>query len=668
MKSFILILLCSFTIYSFSQEDTTIKKLKLAIKKADKIERLVLMDSLSNYIAYNTNFETDSIIRETITYAKKLDSIDIVVRQTSNLINFLNYKKGNFKEAYLLIEETKKLFPSLKNKNILSRFYYEVADIYYFSGDFDASLKYFDSSYVYGERNKDKFKGLSILGKGIVYTDQGDFGNASISLNKAANIFREQKDTIKWLDTKNSIAILYGKNGFIKESKKERDELIKIANKLKYYSNLPAVYYNNAGTSNKLGLQEERIQNFKLALKASETSIDRDFFDPLLKLGLAASYAENDSINLSDKLIKEVELKQDINKNAFLKSFYLEATMRIAFEKKNYKKAIELAEEYLQMKYKSKDYGEIQKTEQFLYKVYNTIDKKNLALHHYEKYTKIKDSISNIQNISVLAYYQTLYETEKRDLTIQAQEDSILLLDAENKLKNQYLLFGGLGLLAIFGFIIIIRSRNYLKKKEQLQVAFTQNIMNAQEEERTRLALELHDGVGQQLMLLTRKTKAIADTSLVNLATDTLSNLRTISHGLHPMVLERFGFTAAIEDLINDVDENSNIFFTVEIIKVDDFINKKQALHLYRMFQEIINNMLKYADAKSAVIIFKKQENLLTFIIEDTGKGFDYQKTITTSKSLGMKSLIERSKIINATLKIDSILDKGTKITIELPF
>src|SRR5690606_21428598 len=161
------------------------------------------------------------------------------------------------------------------------------------------------------------------------------------------------------------------------------------------------------------------------------------------------------------------------------------------------------------------------------------IGNKEKAFSHFKNYTKIKDSIGSIQKTRVLAYYQTIYETEKRDLTIQNQKSNIALLNSENKVKNQWLLFGGMGLLGLFGFITSVRSNNNTKRRQKLQELFTQDIINTQEQERTRLAFELHDSVGQQLMLLTRKLKTIDDPLFGTLANDTLTNLRTISQGLY---------------------------------------------------------------------------------------------------------------------------------------
>ena len=113
------------------------------------------------------------------------------------------------------------------------------------------------------------------------------------------------------------------------------------------------------------------------------------------------------------------------------------------------------------------------------------------------------------------------------------------------------------------------RSRNAVRKRNELQEQFAQELIQAQENERSRLAMELHDSVGQKIMLLSRKTKSKNDPDMESLAGKTLEELRSISRGLHPPTLNDFGITQTIINLINEIDEHSSIFFTNEIENID---------------------------------------------------------------------------------------------------
>jgi two-component sensor histidine kinase len=217
---------------------------------------------------------------------------------------------------------------------------------------------------------------------------------------------------------------------------------------------------------------------------------------------------------------------------------------------------------------------------------------------------------------------------------------------------------------ALSFFLIYYYKQKAEKKRNEL---YTHNLIKAQEAERTRVARELHDSVGQKLMLLTKKTKSVGNPEMEFLASNTLEELRTISRGLHPSTLERLGPTAAIKTMIDEVDNNTNIFFTHEIEDIDTFLSKEASLHLYRIIQEILNNMVKHAEAKAASIIIEKKKQTIEATISDNGKGFDYIEKIKTSTSLGMQTLLERAKILHSKIDIKSQPNKGTTITLSIP-
>lgn len=285
----------------------------------------------------------------------------------------------------------------------------------------------------------------------------------------------------------------------------------------------------------------------------------------------------------------------------------------------------------------------------------------------FKRKDKLQDSIASLENKRTARIASVLYEVKKKDLEIKNQQISIELLDVKNRAKENLLLFGSIGLFSVFSIIILTWSRKSARKRAKLQESFSQALINAQEKERNRLALDLHDSVGQQLMLLTRRSKQYHNTDITNLATDTLNNLREISRNLHPNAIRQFGFTGAIEHLINKIDDETAIFITLDLDKIDDYISTEQALHLFRIIQELLSNIVKHSEAKSAEISIRKNANQLILRMKDSGKGFDYKQKVALSRSLGMQSIIERSKILRADLKVISKTNKGTLITLKLP-
>lgn len=222
-------------------------------------------------------------------------------------------------------------------------------------------------------------------------------------------------------------------------------------------------------------------------------------------------------------------------------------------------------------------------------------------------------------------------------------------------------------LIAFLSICVFIYYHFRTKSEKKRNEIYTHNLIKAQEEERTRVARELHDSVGQKLMLLTKKTKAADNPEMEFLASNTLEELRAISRGLHPAILERLGPTTAIKNMIDEVDNNTNIFFTHEIENIDSLLSKEASLHLYRIIQEVLNNMVKHADAKVASLSIEKKAESIEVTISDNGKGFVHAETIKSNKSLGMKTLYERAKILNSKLDFKSQQNKGTVITLSIP-
>jgi signal transduction histidine kinase len=151
------------------------------------------------------------------------------------------------------------------------------------------------------------------------------------------------------------------------------------------------------------------------------------------------------------------------------------------------------------------------------------------------------------------------------------------------------------------------------------------------------------------------------------LASTSLEELRSISRGLYPSVLKRLGLTTAIEVLIDEVDRNTDIFFTYEIDNIDQLISKEYALHFYRIIQESLSNLVKHSEAKAASITIEKNIKYIHTSIKDNGTGFDISDNKKLQDSLGMKTLRERSRMIHSKINVMSILQKGTTVELFTP-
>jgi signal transduction histidine kinase len=296
--------------------------------------------------------------------------------------------------------------------------------------------------------------------------------------------------------------------------------------------------------------------------------------------------------------------------------------------------------------------------------------KLNDDIHNYNQHLlnfyTIKDSISSVQNVRSLTYYQTLYETEKQGLKIEKQENNIAFLDAKNRQKNEWLLFGGLGLLSIFFLVTIQKSKNTEKKEKIQQEKFSQNLLLSQEEERIRIARELHDSVGQQLTLIKIRSQKLAQEEISVLTNKALEEVRSISRGLYPALLKELGLSRSIIQLVDEYDEQTKLFFTVDIDLIDLYFTESASLNFYRLIQECLTNIVKHAKAKSVTVSIKKEKESIITLIADNGKGFNVEDS-KKQNTLGLKTIFERIKILEGKLSIDSQINTGTNFILTIP-
>lgn len=272
-----------------------------------------------------------------------------------------------------------------------------------------------------------------------------------------------------------------------------------------------------------------------------------------------------------------------------------------------------------------------------------------------------------MQKLMTFPYDQGLNEAKTKDATIRSQKKDIDLLDAQNKVKTQWILFGGISLIGIFISILLLRSMNAARRRQFLQEKFSQDLIKTQEGERTRLARELHDSVGQKLMLLTKKTKDEKNSELNLLAESILEEIRNVSRALHPSTVERLGVTGAIRALVNEIDASCNILFMNDIDVVDGYLSEEKALHLFRIVQEVLNNMVRHSKATTASVNLNLKEGKLRVTIKDNGVGFNFLEKYHSGTSLGMKTIMERSKIMKSQINIISNPEFGTIVHLLIP-
>ncbi|TAK56492.1 MAG: hypothetical protein EPO24_11190 [Bacteroidetes bacterium] len=221
-----------------------------------------------------------------------------------------------------------------------------------------------------------------------------------------------------------------------------------------------------------------------------------------------------------------------------------------------------------------------------------------------------------------------------------------------------------------------------LRKQHALQERFAHQLIESQEQERKRIAVEMHDAISQDVLIMKNLSTAALELStagqkdsylqeIADTASQTIEDVRKISRALRPYQIDRLGLTKALESIFSSFAKSPSIHFDYHIDELDGIFSKQYEMHIYRIIQESINNIIKHSQAHEAVITVEKNADAIAIIIKDDGKGFSEEISKEASKQrfgFGLSGISERVNILNGKLDISSKPGKGTCLTIVLPY
>jgi signal transduction histidine kinase len=243
----------------------------------------------------------------------------------------------------------------------------------------------------------------------------------------------------------------------------------------------------------------------------------------------------------------------------------------------------------------------------------------------------------------------------------------------ENKILDITLLFSLIiAIIIIYFFGSIIRyHRRYMRlQREKIFAEIT-----IQENERKRIATDLHDSLGPLLSAVKLNIGSVdvhhPDDQVILEKTgkyldEIIGSMRQISYDLLPNTLERKGLIEAIREFVNQVNLKKTINIQLYVVK-EIQVPKEKEIHIFRMIQEIVHNTLKHAKAANLQIGLSEENGHLLFLTKDDGKGFDKDKALAGSTGLGLKSLESRCEILNGILSLESTPGAGTNYFIKIP-
>lgn len=302
------------------------------------------------------------------------------------------------------------------------------------------------------------------------------------------------------------------------------------------------------------------------------------------------------------------------------------------------------------------------------------------------KTNKLGDSITDTHERAAIDAMEIKYQTaerEKRIISLESEKKQAVLSGKNNRLANWLLAVGCFLLLNIAGYSMVLYRKNKRISAQQLtaiqqqqELKLSQAMLTGQEEERNRVARDLHDGLGSMLAGVKISLSGIAsgrekdhDQQLrdtIHQLDNSVSELRRIAHNIMPPTLLRYGLEASLRELCESL-VSGQLAIDLQCLGIQQNLPVKEQLFIYRIVQELLSNAVKHADASNIMLQCSQDKNIFLITIEDDGKGFDAAQT-GSNTGIGIVNIRNRVAYLNGTIELlkREAPHSGSIINIEL--
>ncbi|WP_298139194.1 ATP-binding protein [Flavobacterium sp.] len=633
-----ILVLLFIVLFSCQKEDTNRQESKAFTKNQKQIiEWFRIAKSLRNkkhFLIKNYADSIQSLIKNESNDFKATAKIAYGIYYNSINNDSLSFK--NFNASFNLLKDSK--VDSLKISTFAG-----LGNYYKHTGQYEKSLKNLLNALKLSEKLKDSLMiGGIYANLGQLYLQKEEMKLAKQHLILAINYLENYKLNPHYLIAIHTMANLQGMNGNLKEALKIDEEGLKICEKIKS-DNLKATFLDNKANcfmfSNQLDSAKYYFNEcLKLDLLSKN---EKQISDSYANLAQLAIFCNNDAevLNFANKSIK---IAKNVNYNPGIAKSY---NLLVDFYKNkgNYKSALEYS----------------------------------------NKYQSVYKSLINERKEVAAAEFKTIYETEKKEKELLISKTKIAESELQIKKKNTQFEILSLISLALITIGYLIYRQQKLKNKQQEQEFQLKSAIkeienqNQLHEQRLSISRDLHDNIGAQLTFVISSVdnlkfgNKITDTKINNQLTKisdfTKATIIELRDTIWAMNKDEFSFEDLRSRIFNfiekakiakeDIDFEFKIDEQLSEIKLSSFIG----INIYRTIQEAINNSIKYSNGNKIYVDVKKMNNKIQIEIQDNGKGFDIENIDFGN---GLRNMKKRIEEIDGEFEVNSIVEKGTRITI----
>lgn len=549
---------------------------------------------------------------------------------------------GSYQQALDTYMESAFYCQTATTRSLLTTIYNNIGNVYTFRGDFEQSMHYYEKAIAYAETVKAELP-MSTL-----------YNNISIALNH----LRQPEKALYYLEKGEKLA-------------KQNQEFYALAD-----------IYNNKGFAySTLGASEKSAASFQAAIRtAQQYGYRNTLYSAYVNMGIIAI-----NTNHFDQAIASLKRAEAIKAsiNPYYQNQRIFALGAVYLKQQKYM----LAETYLMKSVaiceKLDMLSDLLKAHQLLAEVYSETSRFQAAFEHRSIEKKLSDSLNKKEMLDAVSRMDAKYRTALKDKEIARKELTINRQRAAISARNIWIVGVSICLLLLSSFFFLqwknYRHRQKLKNEQLINLERQQElnvikaIMRGEEKERIRLAREIHDGIMVQFSVIKMNLSALVGNDqqnceaeklrpLLGQLDDATNNLRRTAHNLMPDMLLEEGLPDAVYYFCKNLQKNVLFQIIFQPLGIIPRFNVQFELSVYRIIQELVQNIIKHAEATEVIVQLSFENKLLSLTVEDNGKGIPegHQET-----GMGIKSISARVASLNGRMGMDSQQSVGTSFHLE---
>jgi len=329
-----------------------------------------------------------------------------------------------------------------------------------------------------------------------------------------------------------------------------------------------------------------------------------------------------------------------------------------------------------------------------LAKAYHQNGNLPLAYAYMEKYDQVKDELYDLERSRMINELEIKYQIQEKEQNIRELEQAAKLRKTQLRFQTFYIVVLIVGAIAFLGLALIFY-RNWQKNKlisnqkaaldtvkikqleQEKRLIALQSLIEGQEQERQRIASDLHDGLGALLSTVrlqfdSVKTQQLPEQQLQQfqkskeLLAIACRETREIAHNMMPGSIQKFGILSAIKDMCDAIIHAQGIQVDFQSLHFDGQLPDDQKIAIFRIVQELLNNIIKHAQATEVLVQITQINQQLEIIVEDDWLGFSINET-ENFEGMGLSSVRSRVEYLQGEMEVESVLEEGSTFTILIP-